>query len=143
MKLLVFLWLLLIASASFWLPAYKGDIGGEEAAFVPVYAGVAGLAAIGIRRREQSPREGLLSALPVLSLLGAAALAGSLLNEQGAEEGGEPIFLYFGIALWASWAALVLSTALLSRTKWNGVAGIGLGVLVAAFGLFLFTVQIN
>jgi hypothetical protein len=142
-KLLLCLWFLFIASASFWLPAYKGDIGDDEATFVPVYAGIAVLAAIGVRGREDSPREALLSARPVLILLGAAAIAGSLLNEQGADEPGSPLLLYFGVALWASWAVLVLSAALLSRTKWNGVAGIGVGLLVAALGMFLFTAQIN
>jgi hypothetical protein len=110
---------------------------------VPVYAGIAVLAAVGVRGREDSPRQALLSALPVLVLLGAAAVAGLLLNVQGADEPGEPLLLYFGVALWASWAALVLSAALVSRTKWNGIAGIGLGLLVAALGLFLFTAQIN
>ena len=31
--LLVFAWFLFIASASFWLPAYEGDVGGDELTF--------------------------------------------------------------------------------------------------------------
>jgi hypothetical protein len=143
MRLLLLLWFLFIASASFWLPAYNGDIGGEEATLVPVYALVAGLAAIGIRGRAQSAREALVSALPAVALLGAAAVWGYLLNKQGAEERGEPIYLYFGVALWASWVALLLSAALVSRTKWNGLGGIGVGFLVAVLGLFLFTAQVD
>jgi hypothetical protein len=142
-KPLLFLWFLFIASASFWLPAYMGEIDGAEITFLPVYAAVAVLAAISVRGREQSPPKALLSALSTLALLGAAAGGGLLLNEQKANERGEPIFLYFGVALWASWAALVLSAALVSRTRWNGIAGIGLGLLVAALGLFLFTVRID
>jgi len=37
----------------------------------------------------------------------------------------------------------VLSAALVSRTKWNGPAGIGVGLLVAVLGLFLFTARID
>ncbi len=141
--LLLFLWFLFIASAVFWLPAYKGEIGGERGAFVWVFAGVAVLAAVSLRARERSRSAALVSALPALALLGAAAAGGLLLNEQGAKYRGQPLFLYFGIALWGSWAALVLLAALVSRTKWNGIAGIGVGLLVAALGLFLFTARID
>jgi hypothetical protein len=141
--LLLLVWFAFIASASLWLPAYEGDLGGEEAMFVPVYAVVAGLAAIGVRGRTQSVPEALLAALPVLVLLGGVAVWGYLLNEQRAEYRGSPIFLYFGVALCASWAALVLSAALILRTKWNGFAGIGVGLLVALFGLVLFTARID
>jgi hypothetical protein len=143
--LLLLLWFLFIASASFWLPAYNGDIGaqGRGPISVLVYALVAGLAAIGIRGRAGPAREALLSALPAVALLGTAAVAGYLLNNQGPDYRGEPIYLYFGVALWASWAVLVLSTALMSRAKWDGFAGIGLGFLVALLGLFLFTAQID
>jgi hypothetical protein len=143
MRLLLFTWFLFIASASFWLPAYNGDIGGEEATLVPVYALVAGLAAIGVRGRAQSAREALVSALPALALLGAAAVWGYLLNQRGADERGEPIYLYFGVAVWASWAALVVSAALVSRTKWNGLSGIGVGFLAAVLGLFLFIARVD
>jgi peptidoglycan/LPS O-acetylase OafA/YrhL len=141
--MLLFLWFLFIASASFWLPAYNGDIGGEEPISVLIYALVAGLAAIGVRGRARSVREALLSALPTVALLGIAAVTGYLLNNQGPDYRGEPIYLYFGVALWVSWAVLVLSTALASRAKWDGFAGIGLGFLVSILGLFLFTAQID
>ena len=141
--LLLLLWFLFMASASFWLPAHEGDLGGEAPMFIPVYAVVAGLAAIGVRARAQSAREALVSALPVIALLGVTALSAYLTNEQSAGERGGPIYLYFGVAVWASWAVLVLSTALVSRTKWNGVAGIGVGLLVAALGLFFFTARID
>jgi len=141
--LLFFLWFVFIASASFWLPAYNGDIDDGDATFVLVYALIAGLAAIGVRGRARSVRDALLSALPVLALLAGAAVLGDLRNEQLAQFPGEPIYLYFGVALWASWAALVLSTALVAQTKWNGFAGIGIGLIVAALGLFLFTAGVN
>jgi hypothetical protein len=145
MRLLLFLlWFLFITSASFWLPAHEGEIDqGDATMLVPVYAVVAGLAAIAVRGRAQSVREALDSALPALALLGAAAVWGYLLNEQGEEERGAPIFLYFGIALWSSWAALVVSTAVVSRTKWNGLAGIGVAFLIAILGLFLVTAQVD
>jgi hypothetical protein len=143
MNLPLFAWFLFMTSASFWLPAYEGDLGGGAASFVPLYALVAGGAAIGVRKRAQSARQALLSALPAAGLLAAAAVAGPLVNEEQAEYRGGPIFLFFGIALWASWAALVLSTALLSRTRWNGLMGIGLGFFVAVLGLFMFVARID
>jgi hypothetical protein len=143
MRLLLFLWFLFIASAAFWLPGYKGDVSDEGGVFVLAYALIAGLAAIGVRGRASSVRDALLSAVPVLALLAAAAVVGDLENEDSAQFRGEPLYLYFGVALWASWAALVLSTALVSRTKWSGLAGIGLGALVAVLGLFLFTMRID
>jgi hypothetical protein len=145
-KLLLPAWFLFIASASFWLPGYKGNIElgvDGAAAATAAYACVAALAAVGVRGRVQSGRDAPLSALPAVALLAAAALAGYLLNKQRAEFRGEPIFLFFGVALWASWAALVLSTAFVSRTRWNGVAGIVVGSLVAALGLFAFTIRID
>jgi hypothetical protein len=121
LRLLLFLlWFLFIASASFWLPAYNGDIGDGDATFVAVYALVAGAAAVGVRGRARSAGHALLSALPVLALLAAAAVGGNLRNDQQAQFPGEPIYLYFGVALWASWAALVLSTALVSQTSGMG-----------------------
>ena len=143
LRLLLFLWFLFIASASFWLPAYGGTIDRESGIFVLVYALIAGLAAIGVRGCARSVRDALLSALPTVALLAAAAVAGDLNNEHNAQFRGEPLYLYFGVALWGSWAALVLSTALVSRTKWSGLAGIGLGALVAVLGLFLFTIRID
>ncbi len=132
-----------MASASFWLPAYKGDMGGEGPILLAVFALIAGVAWIGVRGRAQSVRGALLSALPSFALLAAAAVIGDLENEQSAQFRGEPLYLYFGVALWASWAALVLSTALVARTKWSGFVGIGLGILVAVLGLFLFTMRID
>ena len=145
MRLLFFLlWFLTISAAVFFLPAYDGgDLGEEKKVLVPVYAVIAGLAAIGVRGRAESAREALLSALPVLALLGAAAVWGYFENEDRAQYRGGPAYLYFGVALWASWAALVLSTALVARTKWNGPMGIGIGFLVALFGNLLFVARID
>jgi hypothetical protein len=140
---LLVLWLALITAASFWLPAYNGETGGEGGTFFPFYALIAGVAAIAVRKRAASAREALLSALPVVGMLGIAAIAGALLNNQGPDFGTEPIYLYFGIALWGSWAVLMVATALASRTKWDGLGGICLGFLVALLGLFLFTMQVN
>jgi hypothetical protein len=142
-RVLVVLWFLSITSASFLLPAYKGDIGGEGGALALIYALIAGLAVVGVRGRARSAGHALLSALPILGLLAAAIVVGDLHNEHNAQFRGEPLYLYFAIALWASWAVLVLSTALVSRTKWSGLAGIGLGSLVAVVGLLLFTMRID
>ena len=141
---LLLLWFLFIASASFWLPAYEGDIDREDATMlVPVYAFLAGLAAIGVRERAHSSRDALVSTLPVVGLLCLIAASGYLLREPGAGERGGPIYLYYGIVLCASWAVLMLAAALVSRTKWNNVAGIGIGLLVALFALILVTAQVD
>jgi hypothetical protein len=141
---LLLLWFLFIASASFWLPAYQGDIDREDTTMlVPVYAVLAGLAAIGIREQARSSREALVSALPVVGLLCVIAASGYLLKEPGKGERGAPIFLYYGVALCASWAVLMLATALVSRTKWNNVAGIGIGLLVALLALILVMAQVD
>ena len=143
MNRLLLIWFLFIASGTAWIPAYEGDTGGEQVVVVPIYALVAGVTAIGVRARTGSARDALLSAVPVLGLLGAAALAGHLRNDERAEFRGEPIYLYFGIALWVSWAALVITTALAERTKWSGLAGVGVGAFVAAMGWILFTARID
>ena len=142
-RLLLFIWLLFITLASLLLPAYNGGIGGGGVIFVVVWLVIAGLALVGVRGRAQSVRNALLSTLPAIALLAAAAVIGDMRNEDLAQFRGAPLFLYFGVALWASWAGLMLSTALVSRTKWSGFAGIGLGLLVAWFGLALFTTRID
>ena len=62
MRLLFFLlWFLAISAAVFVLPAYDGgDLGEEKKFLVPVYAVIAGLAAIGVRGRAESRRESLI-----------------------------------------------------------------------------------
>jgi hypothetical protein len=142
--LLLLLWFLFIASASFWLPAHDGDIDWQEMMWlVPVYAFIASLAAIGVRRRAQSMREALVSALPAVALLGAIAAWAYLVNQGGEDERGAPIYLYYGIALWSSWAALMLSSALVSRTRWDGIAGIALAFVVGLVALLLATTQVD
>ena len=37
----------------------------------------------------------------------------------------------------------MVSTALLSRRRWNGLAGISVGCLVVVIGLLLFTAQVD
>ena len=65
------------------------------------------------------------------------------MNEAREEFRGGPIYLYFGVALWASWAVLLVSTSLLSRTKWNGLAGIATGCMVVLLGWVLFVARID
>jgi hypothetical protein len=141
--LLLLLWFVFIASASLWLPAYEGDIDRSEITFAPAYAVIAGLAAITVRGRAHSGREAVQSAFPAVVMLGAAAAFGLLLNEQREDFRGGPLYLYFGVAVWASWTAVMLAAALLSWTKWDGFAGIGVGFLVAILGLLLFTAQVD
>jgi hypothetical protein len=143
MKALSAVWLLFMASASFWLPAYEGDLGREGMDFVPLYLVIAGLAAIGIRETARSSHEALLSTIPVIALLAVTAATGFLANAERAQERGDPLYLYFGVTLFSSWAVLVLSSALVSRTRWNGGFGIGVGCLVALIGLFMITARID
>jgi hypothetical protein len=84
----------------------------------------------------------VLSGLLVLAILGGAALSGVPLNAEEAERGG-PIYLYLGVAVWGSWAVLVMAAALACRTQWGRFAGIGLTSLVGVFGLALFSAQVD
>jgi hypothetical protein len=146
LRLLLVAWLAFMASAMFWLPAYKGSVDlsvSELATATASFAFVAVLAGIGIRGRARSKRDALVSALPVLALLGAAAVTGYVQNRQAAEFRGEPIFLYFGVTLWGSWAALVVATALGWRTRWTSAAGIAAAAVVAALGLWGFSARID
>jgi hypothetical protein len=142
-RVLLLIWLLFMVLASLLLPAYNGGTGGGGVIFVVVWLAVAGLALVGVRGRAQSARNALLSTLPAIALLAAAPVIGDMRNEDLAQFRGGPLFLYYGVALWASWAALMLSTALLARTKWSGFAGIGLGLLVAWLGFVLFTTRLD
>lgn len=141
---LILAWLLFIASATLWLPGYNGITGGEGLPLAALYALVAGVAVIGVRGHSESAAGALASALPVLALMATAAVAGALLNEQQ-EAGvrGEPVYLYFGVALLASWATLLVSTAAVARTRWNGPAGVGLGIFVAVLGYVLLTARFD
>jgi hypothetical protein len=85
------------------------------------YLVIAAIAEIAVRARVPTRRGAVLACLPSLALLAAAA-AGVFVGDLTADGRGSPLFLYFGVALWASWAALVLSTALVSRTRWNRLA---------------------
>ena len=143
-KTLLVLWIVFIGSASLWLPGYEeGDIDGLGPVLVPIFAVIAGLTVIGVRKRAPSLEAALLSALPVIALLVVAAAVGDQRNEDLAQFRGGPLFLYFAVGLWVSWGAFVLSTALVSRTKWSGFAGIGVSVVVAVLGFLLFTMRID
>ena len=142
-RVLLGAWLLLNVAAAIWLPGYNGFVVGAGGIFIPIYAVIAGLAAVFVRGHARSVRNALLSTLPTLALLAAAGIVGDQRNEEMAQFRGEPLFLYFGVTLWVSWAALVLSTALVARSRWSSFAGIGLGVLVAVLGLFMFTMRID
>ena len=142
----VLAWFLFMTSTSFWLPGHRGetDVGIAAAATATaLYAAVGLLAALGVTEHVQAGRHALVSSLPAVAVLAAAAAVGLILNWQRAGGRGEPIFLFFGVALWASWSALVLSTALLSRVRWSGQAGVGVTLLVALLGLFEFTALVD
>lgn len=140
--LLLLAWFVFIASTPRWLPAYEGDIDRDEMTFVPIYGVIAALAATTIRRRAQSGRDALMSTMPGGAVLAVTAVCGVLANVPDPVRGGT-LYLYVGAAVWASWAALMLTTALLSQTKWNGLAGIGVTLVAAVFGLALFTAEVD
>jgi hypothetical protein len=143
LRLVLFLaWFIFIASTPRWMPAYHGDIDRDEMTFVPIYGGIAALAAITTRRSCQSPRDALMSVLPGVVVLGVAAVCGVLANIPDPVRGGT-LYLYFGAAVWSSWSGLMLATAYLSRTKWNGLAGLVVTLMVAVVGLALFIAEVD
>src|SRR4051794_26994693 len=134
--LFVLAWFVFMATASAWLPAYNGTIDSSDRwRLVGVYLVIAAIAEIAVRARVPTRRHAVLACLPSLALLAAAA-AGVLGGALPHEGRGSPLFLYFGVALWASWAALVFSTALVSRTRWNRLA-IALTMIVAIVGVVM------
>jgi hypothetical protein len=143
--LLVFVWFLFMATAVSWLPAYHGNIDrSDRARVIALFVVIAVLGAIKlVRARAQTKQAALMSSLPAMAVLAAAAVGACVLNRLNVEFRGEPLFLFFGVALWASWAVVVLSTALLSRARWNGLGGLGLTSLVALLGLFMATARID
>lgn len=137
-------WFIAIASACWWLPAYKGRLGGEDMwALVVPYALLAVAVAMGLRHQVETTREAMLAALPALGLLLVALIVGVFTNDHRAAFRGEPLMLYFGVALWMSWATLVLVSAGGCRTRWNGLLGVALTLLVAGLGLLLFTARFD
>ena len=136
---LVLAWLVGTAVVTARLPAYHGtlDAGDRRLVYVVLLV-VAALAALKLRQSNvRTEKEALASSIPAIGVLAAAALSAYAFNARNADARGEPLFLFVGVALWVSWAALVLSTALFSRTRWNRVGGLGLTILVALLGLWL------
>jgi hypothetical protein len=134
--LFVLAWFVFMATASAWLPAYNGSIDGSGRwPLVGVYLVIAAIAEIAVRARLPTRRGAVLACLPSLALLAVAA-GGVFVGGLTGDGRGSPLFLYFAVALWASWAALVLSTALVSRTRWNRLA-IALTMIVAIVGVVM------
>ncbi len=142
---LVLVWLLFMATATSWLPAYHGNLDASDRRLpIAVFLVVATLAAVKLlRARTQTEKEALVSSVPAIAILCGAAVSAYALNRLNADVRGEPLFLFFGVALWAAWAALVLSTALLSHAKWDRVGGIGVTLLAALLGLLMATARID
>ena len=141
---LILLWLAFIVSAGWWLPGYEGDLyRPDSVVFIPAYVVIAGVAALAVRERAGSARDAVMSILPALAILAGTAVLGIVMNEQRDVYRGGPGYLWFGVAVWGSGAALILSTAALSRTKWNGPAGIAVATLDAVAGWVLFIARID
>ncbi|HVM17773.1 MAG TPA: hypothetical protein VM290_09355 [Gaiellaceae bacterium] len=139
-------WGVLAASTGIWVPAFRGGIGERPVALL-VTAGIAGAlagaAAFALRRRAATPRDALVEALPALGLVAAAAVVATIQVQRGADLRGEPIFLWFGVALWTTWAALVVATAWLARARWNRPGALALTAFVVLLGLPLLTFRID
>lgn len=146
-RLLILLgWFLLMSSTHLWLPAFRGEVDqglNETLAWAIPYGAIGLLAALGTRARAGSARDALVSTAPPLAMLGFAVVVGILAGVTQGEGGGEPIFLFYGLALCVTWAAAVVATARVARTKWDGFGGIGVSALVAGFAFFLGFAQID
>lgn len=141
MVLLSLVWFCVISAASLALPGYQGTI--STAPLVPLYAVLAVATALLVRDRAGSVSAALRSALPAGVTLVAALVAGLLQNQGLADARGEPLYLYVAIALWVSWAILLVVSATLRRANWSGAGGITLTVFVAALGWFLFSAHLD
>jgi hypothetical protein len=87
-------------------------------------------------------RDALVSSLPALGLLAAAALVAFVVDGLSADGRGSPLYRYFAVALWASWAVLVLLTASLSRASWKRGPFV-VTLVVALLGFIMATVQFD
>jgi hypothetical protein len=137
-------WFVFMSSTPLWIPAaHDGTIvrGESVLPLAGLLAFVGGLVGLFVRERLRSVDHAVLSAIPALVSLALAVIAGSITNDARSGERGEPIHLYYGIALWASWAALILATAMVARTRWGGPAGILVSLLVAVLGYLMFTAR--
>ena len=135
-------WFVLMATASLWLPAYNGSIDSSDRwRLIAVYLLIAAIAEIVVRARMRTQRDTALASLPALGTLAVATIAGTVAGLT-ADGRGSPLYLYFGVALWASWAILVVSSALVWRIRWNRL-GLALTFVVAIVGAFLAAAQID
>lgn len=134
-------WFCAITVASLALPGYQGTI--STAPLVPLYAVLAASVGLLVRGRADSLREAMLSAIPAVAVITAAAVAGLLRNQALADGRGEPLYLYVAIALWVSWTMLVIAGAAFSRAKWSGAGAITLTAVVSIVGWFLFTLHLD
>lgn len=143
-RLLIAGWLAVMTLANFSLPAYKGfaDTSGR-ALWIGLYLLVAALALVTLRSTAPSRRTALVASGPSLVLLALAAVAIYAQNRSASQFRGEPLFLYVGSALLASWAVLVVSTAVVSWARWNRPGGMAVTLFVAALGLMLGTIRID
>lgn len=130
-----------MASTPAWVPIYRGTGSSEDLVFV--FLVVALSAGVWVRGRAETTAAAILSALPTILFMAVAGVIGGLQNDANEGRFGEPLFVYFGVALLASWATFVLATAIGSRTRWSGLGGLLLGFAVAVIGCGLMTFQIN
>lgn len=138
---LLAIWFTFMASTTFWVPIYRGTGSGEG--LVLLYVMFAGSAGGWVKERAATRAGAIVSALPSILFVAVAGIAAGLQNEANEGRFGEPLHLYFGLALLASWATLVLATAIGSQTRWNGIGGLLLGLAVALVGWGLMTFQVN
>ncbi len=138
---LLAIWFAFIASSAFWVPIYQGTGSGEG--LVVVYVLLAGFAGLWVKERAPTRAGAIVSALPSILLVALAGIAAELQNEANDGRFGEPLYLYFGLALLASWATFVIATAIGSQTRWNRIGGLLLGLAVAMVGWGLMTFQVS
>jgi hypothetical protein len=138
---LLVIWFVFIVSTVLWVPIYRGTGNGEMLVFVYVPLGLC--AGFWVRERAATSADAIVSALPSILFVALSGIAGGLQNDANNGRFGEPLYVYFGVALLASWATLVRATAIGSRTRWNRIGGLLLGLVVAVLGWGLMTLQVN
>jgi hypothetical protein len=138
---LVALWFLFAATTPAWVEIYKGTGSGESLLFIYFFVALAFAACV--RDRAETTTEAIVAVLPNIIFVAAAGTAGALSNAANDGRFGQPLYVYFGVALLASWTALLLATAIASRTRWNRMGGLVLGLAVAVVGCGLMTFQVN
>lgn len=116
-------WSVGVVAVSLFLPAYNGAIGNEGVTLTAIWAASVCFAVLAWMggANAQSSSQALLSAL-IIALPPALVAVVGLARAESAVS-GEPLYLWFGLAVAASWIWLTLVSSSWDRLRWTTPSG--------------------